>query len=67
MAKNEVRAVVNIFVTNDGSSLFENNTIVNNTGAAIYQYGGQNTVCILRNNILWNNRSSSGKEIDYTP
>lgn len=45
----------------------ENNTIVNNNGVAVYHTGYVRTVCLLRNNILWNNTGHNGEEIYYGP
>jgi len=47
---------------------FENNTIVNNTGTALDHYGYVKSVCVVTNNIFWNNGTSQSNptEITYT-
>lgn len=44
---------------------FDNNTIVNNKGPAFYYEGYVQSVCILTNDIFWNNKSNLGTEIVY--
>lgn len=67
IARNAGLAMIRIGGRLFDTTRFENNTIINNTGYAFAYDGYVKSMCIVANNIFWNNSTTNGTEIYYGP